>query len=370
MKLFQFYLVALSATLYIFCNSANSSGLIKEKTSKKVISTREMHEYRASHTATLLSNGKVLISGGFKKGPDRHSQLYTNTAEIFDPQSGSFTTATSMNVERCSHTATLLPDGDVLVTGGTNGVSMASAELYHSKNGTWEKLPDMKAARSGHEAILLPGNQVLIIGGSKNAETFAELFNYQDKQFEKVISAPVNLSGSAVVLLPNGRVLVAGGDINNQPADVALLYDPKTGLFAATGKLSIVRHKSAVALLKNGNALLIGGSNNRDWKGKYTSTEIYDVEKNMFTKGPDLNFERFKLMKAVSTLPDGSILVTGGDAHIEVLKPGAQKFETMGELEQPLYYSTCTLLPNGSTLIAGGYSNDVQARKEGWLIQQ
>jgi hypothetical protein len=368
MKLFQFHLVALASVVYIACNSANSTELSKEKTFKKVVSTKEMHEYRASHTATLLQNGKVLISGGFKKGPDRHSQVYSNTSEIFDPQSHAFTMSASMKVERCAHTATLMPDGDVLVTGGTNGESLASAELYHSKTGTWEKLPDMKAARSGHQAVLLSNKEVLIIGGSKSPETFAEVFNYQSKQFEKAIPATRNLSGPAVALLSNGKVLIAGGDINNQPVDVALVYDPKAGSFSETGKMGIVRRKSSIALLQNGNALIVGGSNNRDWKGRYTSTEIYDVKKNEFSRGPELNFERFKLMNGVLTLKDGSILVTGGDKHIEILKPGATGFETIGELEQPLYYSTSTLLPNGSTLIAGGYGNDVQARNNAWLL--
>ncbi|GEO07736.1 Kelch repeat-containing protein [Segetibacter aerophilus] len=369
MKVFKNLLVAIASVICVSCNYANSKELSKEGTTSNVLSTKEMHENRAAHAATMLPGGKVFISGGFKKGPDGYSQLYSKTSEIFDPQSHSFMLATSMSTERCAHAATAMPDGNVLVTGGSNGHHLSSAELYNSKSGKWEALPDMKAARSGHDAILLPDNRVLIIGGSSRSETFAELFDYKSRQFVQVIPAPINLSGAASIMLKNGIVLIVGGSVNNQPVNSGLLFDPKSGTFTETGKMSIVRHKSSIALLPDGNALVVAGANNRDWKGKYKSTEIYNVQTNSFSAGPELNFERFKLMNAVITLKDGSILVSGGDKHIEILKPGAAKFETIGELEQPLYYSTSTLLKDGSTLIAGGYANDVQARNKAWIFR-
>lgn len=364
MKLFNFCLIALTPAFHIFCNSVTSGEAGKEPKPVNIIYVNDMHETRAAHTAVLLKNGTVLLTGGFRKRADGHSQLYSKTSEIFDPHTRSFTGSGDMHIERCDHSATLLPDGDVLVAGGTNGTNLASAELYDCKTGTWKTLTSMKAARAAHAAVLLPNNEVLIVGGSASPETFAELFNCKSKRFEKIIPAPVNIAGAAVVLLRNGKVLVAGGNMGRQPTDYAFIYDPASASFLPAGRLRAVRHKASVAILENGNALLIGGADSRDWQGKYSSTEIYDVKKNSFMKGPPLNFERFKLMNAVVTLKDGSIITSGGDRHIEILKPGALQFETIGELKESLYYSTSTLLSDGSILIAGGYGNDVQAKSK------
>jgi len=76
----------------------------------------DLHELRAAHSATLLPGGKVLIAAGFRKGPNGYSQLYSNTAEIYDPATRKFSYTGSMQIARCGQTATLLPGGDVLIT--------------------------------------------------------------------------------------------------------------------------------------------------------------------------------------------------------------------------------------------------------------
>jgi hypothetical protein len=94
--------------------------------------TGKMTVARYGQTATLLPSGKVFIAGG---GPE--VQLYSifASAELYDPGAGTFTLAGSMSVAREDHTATLLPNGKVLITGGdynSGGFMMvlASAELY------------------------------------------------------------------------------------------------------------------------------------------------------------------------------------------------------------------------------------------------
>jgi hypothetical protein len=92
----------------------------------KFTSTGSMTDSRRWHTATLLLNGRVLLSGGWKS-----SSASLSSAESYDPASGTFSAATSMKVARCLQTATLLPDGRVLVSGGEDGsASTATAELY------------------------------------------------------------------------------------------------------------------------------------------------------------------------------------------------------------------------------------------------
>jgi hypothetical protein len=90
----------------------------------------------AQHTATLLPDGKVLIAGGGGK-----SSFAGFVAELFDPATGTFSLTGSMLLPRTSHAATLLPNGEVLVTGSQTPVHIsnsvcvggvdASAELYH-----------------------------------------------------------------------------------------------------------------------------------------------------------------------------------------------------------------------------------------------
>ncbi|HLZ88814.1 MAG TPA: kelch repeat-containing protein [Puia sp.] len=333
---------------------------------ERLLRLAPLHEKRASHSATLLPDGRVLIAGGFRKGPDTYSQLYSNTAELYDPIRHTFTYTGNFQVARCGHTATLLANGkEVLITGGNNDhPRLASAELYDIPTGRWIRLPDMLAGREGHQAVLLNNGKVLIIGGTGDLRTSVELFNPATRKFEKSEPAPVDLNGTALPLA-DGRILIAGGNQDRQPTQFAITYDPKTNRFTRVGDMTVVRYKSSAALLPDGRALIIGGSNNRDWRGKYSSTELFDLRTNTFTRGPELNFERFKLAHSIITLKNGDILVTGGDRHIEQLHDG--RFSVVATLDQPCYFSTATLLNGGDILLAGGYGNDAQCIDKTWI---
>ena len=129
---------------------------------------------RVQHTATLLPTGKVLVAGG----------AFTSSAELYDPAAGTWTTTASLSTARGRHTATLLPSGQVLVTGGQSSptVFLSSAELYDPTQGTaiWTATASMSAARRFHTATLLPTGKVLVTGGSPDGTTFlssAELYD-------------------------------------------------------------------------------------------------------------------------------------------------------------------------------------------------
>ena len=117
--------------------------------------TATMSVARVSQTSTLLPDGRVLIAGGSTLKP----------AELYDPKTGKFSTTGSLITERWWHTATLLPDGQVLIAGGNNGNPLTGAELYNPKTGAFSQTGFMIAARGYHTATLLRDGRVLVAGG-------------------------------------------------------------------------------------------------------------------------------------------------------------------------------------------------------------
>ena len=116
--------------------------------------TGSLNTARTFHTATLLPDGEVLVAGG----EDSNSNRLAN-AELYDPTTGTWTATGSLNTARSGHTATLLPDGKVLVAGGFESESdnfLASAELYDPATGSWTATGSLNTARAGQTATLLP----------------------------------------------------------------------------------------------------------------------------------------------------------------------------------------------------------------------
>src|SRR4030095_8598146 len=123
---------------------------------------------RSSHTTTVLPNGLVLLAGGIS------GTFFQSSAELYNPVTGTFTPTGSMSTARESHTATLLPSGLVLITGGNSGFGLGailnSAELYDPATGTFTLLPStMTTVRNQHTATLLGNGKVLITGGGVGA---------------------------------------------------------------------------------------------------------------------------------------------------------------------------------------------------------
>ena len=158
-------------------------------------STNLMVTARYEHTATLLSNGKVLVAGGFNGG-------YLASAELYDPATGTWSSTGPMGTARFYHTDTLLPSGKVLVAGGANSYFLASAELYDPVAGTWSSTTNpMGTARYDHTATLLDGGKVLVAGGY-NGSIVASVRLYGPGPGVTAISPPngPTLGGTTVTL--------------------------------------------------------------------------------------------------------------------------------------------------------------------------
>ena len=253
------HILAIAAALFMIV----ISGVVAAGGGKTLKPVTSMHEMRASHTATLLPNGKVLIAGGFKK-VHTYEQVYFNSAELYDPKTRTFTPTGKLNVARCGHTATLLPDGTVLIVGGGSDQPLASAELYDPRRETFVPVGMMASPRQGHTATLLKNGNVLISGGRTDGHTESEIFNVRVKRFEPAGNLTVNRSGHTATLLPDGKVLIAGGAALNgnkhKVLSSAELYDPATDKCTPAGEMTMVRYKHAAILLPDTTVLIVGGS--------------------------------------------------------------------------------------------------------------
>ena len=121
-----------------------------------------------SHTASLLTIGKALVTGGYNNSYD------LNSAELYDPPTGTWLTTNNMNSAQQKHTATVLPSGKVLAAG--SGDQQNSAELYDPLTETWKITESMNYGRWGHTASLLANGTVLITGGFVDASNSVELY--------------------------------------------------------------------------------------------------------------------------------------------------------------------------------------------------
>jgi hypothetical protein len=337
-----------------------------------------MIDARFNHSATLLPDGRVLIAGGREK-----QGTVLNTAELYDPATGQFTATGQMGIRRVGHTATLLSNGKVLLAGGSDSEffygALSSAELYDPATGTFTPAGEMRARRLAHKATLLKNGKVLITGGQSEGwanHDSTELYDPATGTFTLAARMTEKRADHTATLLEDGRVLLTGGsDARHSPIQIsatAEIYDPTTDRFTATGKMSIVRFKHSAERLSDGRVILIGGSNVRMWEGRYASAEIFDPATNGFTPTGKLNTARYKIRDAVVLLQNGKILVAGG-GRAEIYDPATGLFAAIqGGMGTTRYYATATLLANGEVLIVGGYSaesGNMPANASAWLYQ-
>jgi WD40 repeat protein len=329
--------------------------------------TGSMASARGSHTATLLSNGKVLVAGG----ADANGNAIA-TAEVFEPSTGTFSATGSMITARAHFAATLLTSGRVLVTGGLDpsGNPLATAEIYDPSTGTFSATTGvMKFVHASHTATLLNTGKVLVAGWG-NAT--AELFDPATGTFAATGSMVTARVSHTATLLSNGQVLVTGGIQGSGTATTVLaeaeLYDPGKGTFSATaGVLTTAREWHTASLLPDGKVLVTGGL---DSTGKAIATaELYDPTNQSFTltKG---GMETARAFQTATSLKDGTVLVTGGSdgtsslATAELYDPNTGVFSPTGSLANARQSHTATLLNDGTVLVTGGNNGAALASAE------
>ena len=319
--------------------------------------TGAMAVVRNGQTATLLLDGRVLIAGGSRD----------NSAELYDPQTGTFSPTGPINVVRVrGHTATLLQDGRVLITGGTDdslsASPLAAAELYDPKTGKFVPTGSMAHARSGHTATLLPDGHVLIVGDygtSFGTAIAAELFDPTTGQFVQTGSPVHARNGHTATLLQDGRVLIVGGTgtgaYNDTTPTSAELYDPQTGRFTLTGSMAVRRWSGHTAtLLKDGRVLVDGGNASNVQEVPLASAELYDPKTGKFSKTGSMAVAR-DAQSAILLLDGRVLVVDGADRTAELYDSKTGMFSKTGSTIVARGGQTATLLLDGRVLITGGW---------------
>jgi N-acetylneuraminic acid mutarotase len=260
--------------------------------------TASLAAARDQHTATLLSNGKVLVAGG-----DDHG-----TAELYDPSSGTWSPAGTMAEPRSQHTATLLLTGNVLVAGGSHGTT--SAELYDPSTNSWSAARDLNSARRDHTATLLPGGNVFVDGGY--GQRSGELYDPSSNVWSSTGAAwfgQVRRYHTAS-LLPNGKVLIAGGEKAGMYfIGSATIYDPSSNTWSSAGRMVRSRQGHTATLLSTGKVLVAGGVGFSLF-GIYSVAELYDPSSDSWSKAGPLTTARWK--HTATLLPSGKVLFAGG----------------------------------------------------------
>jgi Galactose oxidase, central domain len=340
----------------------------------EVAPVHSMTTPRASHTATTLRDGLVLIAGGFDDaGGDEAS------AELFDPRTATFEPTGAMSIGRQSHTATLLDDARVLIAGGydPDGNRLATAEIYDPATRAFSVTGSMTGPRADHTATLLRDGRVLIAGGTGPGFTFlasAEIYDPARGTFRATGPLSVGRESATATLLRDGRVLIAGGHSGRHEAitiyALSEVYDPSTGRFTRVDDLNVARHKHDAVLLDDGRVLIVGGSDARDDAGLYDSAEIFDPTTGTFSLTGTLHEARYKMRGTSLLLADGRALVCCGAPDAEIFDPRSTDFAIVpgGLGAGPLFAASARVGPE-EVLVTGGYSLSGPATADAWLIR-
>lgn len=270
--------------------------------------------------SALLTSGRLLIVGGIDAG----SRLTSLVA--FDPTSNTFSNIG--NVDASYDSATVLPDGMVLLAGRGNLVSMGS------------------------------NNSIL---------TSTQLFDPSDNSLVSAAPMLEGVNSAAAVRLSDGRVLFVGGRIVNNPGDAptadAEIYDPVSGAFSFTGSMATPRYSHTATLLENGDILVAGGSSSAITGAPLASAELYNPATGAFS--PAGNMSTAHANHSATLLMDGKVLIAGGSSQIsdakdsvtavaELYDPSTNTFTATGPLQTPREFHGATRLQNGDVLFAGG----------------
>lgn len=334
---------------------AISSSEIFDPTTRNWALCGDMASTRFYHSATRLHDGRVLVVGGRDE-----NQSTLASAEIYSPSTRTWMSVSELPAPRTMHTATLLPDGDVLLVGGeglpqgSQSNPCAHAFRFHPATASWSSVGDMSYPRSGHSATLLPDGRILVVGGNASSpRSDAELFDPLTNRWRTLPGGMrVGREGHTANLLLDGRVLIQG----NAGADI---FNPKTETWNSTGVMvNEFRNRSNSTLLPDGRVLVIGGENDL-----FSTSELYDPSTNTWSQAGVTPFPS-RSNVTLATLPGGHVLLAGGASIYRYMMANPYLFDiasstwtALGAEGMDRFFHTATSLVDGQVLFVGGFES-------------
>jgi hypothetical protein len=282
-----------------------------------------MSERRVRPTVTVLLDGRVLVAGGETMPSPIGDGRAAIAGDVFDPRTARLTPTAPMPGRRCRHAAALLPDGRVLLTGGTAepgrlGRELASAALYDPAADRFTEAAPMRHPRAFHTAAPLPDGRVMVLGGSFSGEprrlvAATEIYDPETDSWSEGAALPLPRAYHVVTPVGGGRLLVTGGFAETQGrTPLAGLFDPESGRWHAAGEMAIGRDSHTATLL--GGAVLVVG-------GQRTARLLHAIEEPGAVELYDVAAGRFRIIDAdvvprmehvAVALSDGRVLLAGG----------------------------------------------------------
>lgn len=311
------------------------------------------------HTSTTLPDGRVLIAGGAAfdaAGID----LPANGLYLYDPQSGTFgALAGTLLVERVAHTATLLPNGRVLLVGGTDalGVALASAEVVDPLTGTSSASGSLPEPRVAHTATLLADGRVFVAGGTQNFDftdplaglldvlQTTRVWNPGTGQWTGGANLPARRLAHAATRLNNGNVLISGGLVVTVIFGIPLpsistdcrVYNPSNNTMGSAAGLSGPRAFHAQTLLPDGRVLVAGGADGDVLTQVFNTrsdAQVYNSANNSWTGFG--NFQEARAYGQLSVSGDGQrVVLTSGVATVDLAAGGGSAATTISAAGLP-----------------------------------
>jgi N-acetylneuraminic acid mutarotase len=282
--------------------SLNSAELYNPATGKWTF-TGSMTTARRAHTATLLPNGEVLVAGGIVSVSNTGVTSTTATAELYNPSTGKWTPTGSLSTARYSQGMALLPNGQALVAGGYNPASglLASAELYDPSVGGWKTTGSMNVPRST-QAVVLSSGQVLMAAGDGSGRT-AEI--YSNGHWSLTSNMIFTHPGLHAALTPTGDVVVLGGHLASYSTE---FFNPSTNVWSRTGNLAVNPPNGPLTLIGTGEVLMAGGESSY---GTDALCRLYDSTRNAWLFTGSMN--QVRTAHTATRLQNGQVLAAGGE---------------------------------------------------------
>jgi hypothetical protein len=326
----------------------------------------KMMEPREFPDVTLLSDGRVLVTGGFQWKVDRNVALAT--AEVFDPTTDSFTRVADLATTRFAPAVVSAPDGRAFFLGGVDDLEsnagLKTVEMFDATTGKFAPAGNLVRARRLHTAARLPDGRIFVVGGAWGDEwaTRAEVFD--PATGKATLLGPI-LAGRGrpeTVSLPDGRVAIIGGAGQREPIVRAIeIFDPKTGFILGAGRTVEARVSPAVVLLPDGRIVIAGGWASRDYDKLHKTIEIYDPGTRQSIVVGQLTAERASAQAAL--LKDGTILIAGGSSNTDTFQsadlfdPATGKVTLVANaMTEPRTAYDAVRLLDGRVLFVGGWS--------------